>query len=60
MSYKFESKFTIGEYIKIDGCGELRAVITAVLWRSDRAQYEVSWISGSSHTAWIEEWRLSL
>lgn len=54
----YESKLAIGDRVGIDGCSDLRAVVTAVLWRNERPSYEVSWVSGSSHTAWIEEWRL--
>lgn len=58
--YTYESKFKIGDYVKTDGCAELRACITGVLWRNERPSYEIAWISGTANTAWIEEWRLEL
>lgn len=56
----FESPFAIGDPVKIDGCGELRAFITAVVWRNENPTCEVSWVEGSARTAWIETWRLEI
>jgi len=53
-----ESKYSIGDRVHIDGCNKSSYVITAVLWRGKHIQYEISWISGQSHTAWVEEWRM--
>lgn len=54
----FRSAYAIGDKVSIDGCSELGAVVTAVLWRRENPSFEVSWIDGSARTAWIEEWRL--
>lgn len=59
----FESKFSIGDRVNIDGDSSLAAVVTAVCFRQYGGRpaplFEVSWISqGSNHSAWIEEFRL--
>jgi hypothetical protein len=54
----FESPFGIGERVIVDGCEQLVASVTAVLWRNENPLIEISWIDGQARTAWIEPWRI--
>lgn len=53
------SPFAIGDHVFADGDADLTMVVTAVMFRTACAQVECSWVSGQSHAAWIEEWRLT-
>lgn len=57
--HTFESQFNIADRVHIDGDESLTVVVTAVLFRNSCPQCEVSWVSDSSRTAWIETWRLT-
>lgn len=52
--------FQIGDYVQIDGCKDLRGVVTAVTWRAPEIiNYEVSWVTnGDAKSSVIEGWRL--
>lgn len=54
----FESRFSIGDKVIIDGDVRLVGVVTAVMFRNENPQVEVSWVSEVSRSAWIETWRL--
>ena len=56
----YQSKFSLGDRVYVDGCCDLVMTVTAILWRCEREQVECSWMSGGAHTAWIEPWRLAL
>jgi hypothetical protein len=54
------AKFDVRDRVVIDGDTQLKAYVTAVLFRDGRwPQYEVSWVTnGISYAHWIEEFRL--
>lgn len=55
------ANFSIGDRVIIDHDKSILGVITAICIRGQGANvtYEVSYMhNGSSHSPWIEEWRL--
>lgn len=59
MTTTFKSDFAVKDEVYIDGDNSMRARVTAVLFRNENPQCEVSWINDSARTAWIEAWRLT-
>ena len=57
---KLESAFGIGQTVHIDGCTELRAVVTALSFTYYGLQIQVERIAnGTPQSLWCSEWRLS-
>jgi len=57
----FESRFDIGARVWIDADRTLIGVVSGFLWRVEKPQVEVCWFhSGTHHSEWIAEWRLTL
>lgn len=54
------SEFLLRDWVYIDNCTDLKAVVTAVTWRgAEFVNYEVCWFSGGkAEVAIIEGWRL--
>ena len=58
---QFTSAFNIGDRVTIDGAADIRACVTALLWRENRMEFEVSWFAnGSLQSAWVGESRLRI
>ena len=51
---------TNGDWVHADGDKHLRMVVTAICFRRDNVECELSWFAeGNAKTSWIELWRLS-
>ena len=57
---KFESKWTFGDRVLIDGDSSIKGTVTALLFRPSHYLVEVSWFhNGEAKCAFVEEFRLS-
>lgn len=57
---RYLSRFDIGDQVTLDDDknGSIIFVVTAILWRKNRIQLELSWINnGDLKEAWVDEWR---
>ena len=58
-----ESRFDIGQEVRIDGDLTFKATITAILWRGPKAGYvcyQVAYLlAGANHEPYIEHYRLT-
>lgn len=55
----FSSRFAIFEYVYIDGEKSIRAIVTAITFRSSGIVYELSWFAnGDVKVAFVDEARL--
>lgn len=63
---RWESEHNIGDRVTVDGCDDLRARITQVLFKAGHpltstfvCEYECSWIhNGDAKSAWLQAWRI--
>lgn len=59
---QFSTAYSIGDRVTIDRDESLIGVVTAICIRGEglNISYEVSYIHcGSSHTPWVEQWRIN-
>ena len=58
----YESRFDIGDRVRIDDHADMIARVTGVCWKTeDGHTIEASWIhAGANQSAWFPPWRLSV
>lgn len=58
--HSFESPFTIGDFVAIDGDASIRMRVTGLCFRAGLAEVEVSYVNnGVIETQWVAAWRLT-
>jgi hypothetical protein len=56
----FEVRYFTGDFVVIDGCKSVKAVVLASMIRGKNISHQVSyWGNGCLNEPWIEEWRLT-
>lgn len=59
MKHNYESAFTFGDRVHIDGDKTVLAFVTGVLWHNGRHQVEIQWTAAcNNQTAWVDEFRV--
>jgi hypothetical protein len=55
----YQSDLALQQRVFVDGDRSLTAVVTGLLWRTERAEVEISWVhNGDIKSAWVAPWRL--
>jgi len=58
--FTYTSDYEIGDRVHVDGDSSISAVVTAVLWRTENPQLEITWWhNGAQQSCWVADWRLS-
>lgn len=54
-----QSAIAIADRVHIDGDESVVAVVTALLFRTDRCEVEISWMNqGVMQVCWVPSWRV--
>lgn len=54
-----ELSFDEGDFVTIDGCDSIKAVVLSACVTGNAISYQVAWMDGGQRKEWIESWRLS-
>lgn len=58
--FYYGSEYELNQRVYMDGDDSITGRVTAVLWRVENPQVEVSWWNGGNLcSGWFSEWRLS-